>query len=458
MAVLNLILIFFNLSYIPYRDFYLQVSPGLVHLYDPIKGIRPHPETTLYLDQVQQLERQVSEFGLVSPQVAESLVELRQFSSRLITENPFAGADKNHTLGKIAAEIRAQTGERFTRAAFERFWSQDYLLAAGWQPSLQFWNAQIRPLIQTNYERGIDRFGRSTDYFWLLDLPFVLFFAVDLCTRTLAIRRTYPQLTWLEAVLRRWYDLVLVLPFLRWLRVVPVSLRLYNVGLLNLEPVQAQIHRDVVIGFALELTEMVALQVIDQIQSGVQQGDALQWLFHPDSRQPYVQSHSGDEITALATRFVDLGVKDVLPQVQPQIEDLMQTSINSSLKQIPVYDQLRHLPGLGHLPGELTAQLAQSLSQTVYGGLSQTLSDPVVVASRDRLNRNFQEVLERELRHNLQDIQALLVDLLEDVKLSFVQGLAEVGIEEMVEEAEQLHRRISLHKDHRPVPLIRKGE
>lgn len=55
-ALGNLLLVLFNLSYIPYRDFYRQFLPGLTHLYDPVKGIRPHPETEAYLDQVEALE------------------------------------------------------------------------------------------------------------------------------------------------------------------------------------------------------------------------------------------------------------------------------------------------------------------------------------------------------------------------------------------------------------------
>lgn len=39
LAALNLVLVFFDLSYIALRDFYLETVPGLTRLYDPVKGI-----------------------------------------------------------------------------------------------------------------------------------------------------------------------------------------------------------------------------------------------------------------------------------------------------------------------------------------------------------------------------------------------------------------------------------
>ncbi|MEB3216196.1 MAG: hypothetical protein VKN72_08175 [Nostocales cyanobacterium 94392] len=76
LAVTNLCLVFFDLTYIHWRDFYLQILPNLTQLYDPIKGIEPHPETQNYLDKVIQLEEQVSQTGLQSPQTETLLGEL----------------------------------------------------------------------------------------------------------------------------------------------------------------------------------------------------------------------------------------------------------------------------------------------------------------------------------------------------------------------------------------------
>ncbi|WP_414563984.1 MULTISPECIES: hypothetical protein [unclassified Anabaena] len=55
--------------------------------------------------------------------------------------------------------------------AFANFWSQAYLQQAGWQQEIDFWNSEIRYLIQANYYRDINKSGKFIAYFWLIDLP-----------------------------------------------------------------------------------------------------------------------------------------------------------------------------------------------------------------------------------------------------------------------------------------------
>lgn len=171
LAVINLVLVFFNISYLYGRDFYLQTIPTLVQLYDPIKGIKPQPETENYLERIEAIEAKITADELRSPAVESELKNLRQLSLQIIEDNPFAVANKSSTLEKIKNEIRQRTGKPNAREAFSTFWSQAYLENAGWQQEFDFWNRQIRPFIQANYYREIDRFGRFIDRFWLLDLP-----------------------------------------------------------------------------------------------------------------------------------------------------------------------------------------------------------------------------------------------------------------------------------------------
>ena len=425
LACINLALVFFNLSYIPYRDFYFNTIPGITHLYDPIKGIQPSPETTTYLDRVETLNTQVVSTGLESAAVEPLLAELRQLSQQMIEENPFAGVDKSHTLEKIKNEMRLRTGTATARDAFATFWGQPYLTRTDWQSEISFWNNQIRPLIATNYYRQVDRFGHTVDYFWLLDLPFVLIFAADLLVRSSLIKRRHPQLGWSKALLRRWYDFLLLLPFWRWLRIIPVGFRLYQAELLDLEPIRAEAQRNLVIGFAVELTEMVGIQVIDQMQAAIRRGELVYSLLHPELNQDYVQVNHRDEATAIATRLVNVSVYEVLPQIQSDIEDLFQHSVASSLKQLPGYQQLQKLPYLDQLPTQMAQNIAKFLPEFAYKTLTRTLEDPVGAEITARLGRNFRDAFESELfkKHNIEEIRSLLIDLLEEILIRKNQNL-----------------------------------
>jgi len=442
LALLNLGFVFFDLTYIFGRDFYLQVAPSLTEIYDPIKGMEPHPETQYYLGQVNQLETQITQTGLQSIQAEMLLGELRSLSLQLIEDNPFEVANKSRNLAKIKYEMRDRTAEPSARDAFSTFWSSSYLLEADWQQEIAFFNDEIRPLINANFYRDVNQYGKFVNYFWLVDLPFVLIFALDFLIRTRYTSRRRPDLNWLEAILRRWYDLFLLLPFWRWLRVIPVTLRLYQTDLLNLEPLKAQINHDFALSFAGELSETIGVQVIDQMQQSIQRGEVTRWLFQPESRRPYIQVNNRSEVNAIATRLVNISVHDVLPQVQPDFEGLVHHSITSTLNQSPLYQQLQTLPGIGHLPHQLTERLAKDFSQVVYSNLTHAVEDPVGAEIVARLTKNFRAVLEEELqrKHNRQEIQSLLVDLLEEIKLNYVKGIAEWDIEKVVEEAEQLHR------------------
>jgi hypothetical protein len=83
-----LTLVFFDLTYINGRNIYLQYTPTLTQIYDPVKGIQPHPEAENYLNKVNQLDEQVLQTGLQSPQSENLLAELRLLSDRMIEDNP----------------------------------------------------------------------------------------------------------------------------------------------------------------------------------------------------------------------------------------------------------------------------------------------------------------------------------------------------------------------------------
>lgn len=443
-AVVNLCLVLFNLSYLPWRDFYFQDFPSLSQLYDPFKGIEPHRETQRYLQKVNELE-QVIQTELQSPQAENLLEELRSLSDQMIQDNPFAGANKSGTLENIKHRIRDRVGKGSSREAFASFWSQAYLSGFGWQQEINFFNAQIRPLIKTNYYRGIGTNGKFIDRFWIIDLPFVILFGLDFVTRTFYISRQQAGLTWLEAMLRRWYDLFLLLPFWRWLRVIPVMIRLYQADLLKFEPLRAQIKYEFVTNFAEELTEIVGIRLINQVQESIQRGDVTRWLFRSD-RRPYIHVNNTDEVKAIAARLLNLSVYQVIPKIQPDIEALLYHSIESILNQSPVYQQLQSVPGVGHLPAQLTEKLVADISQSTYSTLTNFLEDPVVGELSSQIIQNFSKALEIEVKkkQNMQEIQVLLVDLLEEVKINYVKGIVEEGVEKMLAESHQIRR--TLHQ------------
>lgn len=441
-ALLNLFLVFFDLSYIPWRDYYWKFVPEVTQLYDPIKGIEPHRDTQKYLNKVNQLEVQVKETGLESPEVASLLSELGILSDETIEEDPFALANKSGQLEKIKNEMRDRVGNDSARASFYTFWSQPYLTQKGWQAEMAFFDREIRPQIETNYFRHLGTSGDFLDNFWLIDLPFIILFGLDFIIRTFAIQRENPELSLLRSILRHWYDIFLLLPFFRWLRVLPVLVRLHQTELVDLEPIREQINHDFVSNFAEELTEVVGVQMIDQMQRSIRRGDVAKWLFHPENRRTYIDINNTNEVQAIAYRIIQLSVYEVFPKIQPEVEALVRQIIEKTLNQSPVYQQLENVPGVNKLRSQLTDNLAKDLSQTAYKTLTATMEDPEVAKLSASLAQKFRSALELELqkKHHQKELESLIVDMLEEIKINYVKGIAESGVERSLAESEELRQ------------------
>lgn len=441
-ALVNLLLVSFDLSYIHWRDFYFHHFPEVTQIYDQVKGIEPHRDTQNYLKQVNQLEALVAAEGLHSPEVETALAELRLLSNQMIEDNPFAIANKSGLLEKIKNQMRDRVATYSSREAFNKFWSSEYLSQVGWSSEINFFNFSILPLLETNYYRHININSKFVDKFWKLDLPFIILFVLDYLVRTFAISRRDPNLTWLEAILRRWYDLFLLLPFWRWLRIIPVLIRLNQSKLVDLRPFQAQINRDFVANFAQEMTEVVGIRMIDGMQNSINRGDVANWMFKSESRRPYVDINNTNELRAIASRLIYLSVYDVLPQVQTDVEALLQYIIKSALNQSPVYRQIQNVPGVNKLPNQLVENLAKDISQTSYKTLKSALEDPEVAKLVSQLVTNFEKTLEAELqkKRNFQEIENLLIDMLEEIKINYIKDIELEGVEKTLDESSQLRQ------------------
>lgn len=440
LALSNLVLVLFDLSYIPWRNFYLTYFPQLTQWYGfHIKGIEPHRTTATYLAAVQQLENQVALTGVQSPEVQQQLLNLQTLSVEMVDENPFEAAGKSGTLERIKNRMRDQVGVDSSKDAFRQFWSQDYLSRQGWNQSIDFFQQEIQPLIATNYYRGINENGAPIDRFWQIDLPFTVLFAVEFLARTLYLSRKYHYTSWLDAAVWRCYDLLLILPFWRWLRVIPVAIRLDQAKLVKLHHLNYRIVRTAISSIAVELTEMVVLRILDQTQELIQRGEISRWLLQPNR---YIDINGVNEIEAISKHLVGVLVDQVLPRLQPEIEAILQHSVTQVLNSSPVYTGLQRLPGMSQVTQQLTQQIITDVTQNTYQAVRSALEDEKGAVLMGQLVSRFTEVFGSELKQNqtLDEIEALSVALLEEVKINYVERLKAEDDEQLQAKRQQIYR------------------
>lgn len=429
-TVINLGLVAFDLSYIPWRDFYLRKLPEFTQWYGAtFKGIEPYRSTDIYLQTVAALEEEATQTGGQSLQVLSLLEQLRTQSAEMIEEDPFQTANKSGTLERIKRRMREYTGQESSKQAFETFWSPAYFSQTNWNTSTTFFNRQIAPLVRTNYFRGINENGAPIDLFWTVDLAFIGLFGIELLARTFALSRI-DKVTWFDALLWRWYDLFLLLPFWRWLRIIPVLVRLHQAKLVNLHPLSDRLTKGLVTSLAVELTEVVILRAIDQVQALIRQGEITRWLLQSSSGQRYIDLNNIDEGKAIAQHLVTLMAYQVLPQVKPELEALMHHTLTRVLSASPAYSGLENIPGIGNWSNQLTQQLVSQVSQNTYQALIAALEDPVGIDLLQRVVDRLGSSLKTQAQQGTaEEIQALLVAMLEEFKINYVKRLTEADPE-----------------------------
>lgn len=449
LALLNLSLVALDLSYIPLRDLYLRLLPQVTLWYgETFKGIEPHRFTTNYLETVDQLEQQISQTGITSPEAQDILADLQQQSTAMIAENPFQTANKSGALERIKNEMRDRMDNESATEAMVEFWSFEHLSTAGVPQELAFFNDDIRPLIETNFFRRIAIHGGFENLFWRIDVWFNLLFALELLARSIYLDRRYKNFAWRDAILWRWYDLLLIVPFsalrLPWLallRIIPVTIRINQSNLINLEPIQHRISRFVISQVAIEITEMVVLRVIDQMQALIRDGSLTQMLLGDRSNRRYIDVSGVNDLEVFVQRISALAVYNVLPQIKPELDDLLNHTVSRAFNMAPGYQGFRQLPGIGSLPDQVAQRVVAQLSANAYGAVKGSFEDPESGELTQALIQKFTHTFKAQLQENenLEELETLLIDFLEEVKLNYVKRLAAEDVDRLIEERYQLY-------------------
>jgi hypothetical protein len=419
-ASIGFIVAMFDFTYIPWRDFYFRNLPDVVQQYDRFKGIEPHRETERYLNAVEQLKLTVNQTGLASAQTQSWLQELDTLSVSLIQNNPFQVAEKTGNLEKIKNQVRDRVQNQSAKGSFQTFWSQAYLTKAGWEKEIGFYEQRIKPLIVTNYYRRLDLSGNYIDLFWQIDIIFIGIFAIDLLGRIYYIRRHNRNLSWLQAIVRRWYDLILLLPFAQFLRIIPVLVRWHQSKLVNLNVIQSELNRLFVGQIVTELTDAVVIQVLSQTQGAVKQGQIAQ-IISSYLKQPHIDLNNTNEIEVLFELILEIIVYQVIPKIQPDLEAIFRHLFQKALLESPAYRNLRLLPGIGELPAQAIDRVVKEVSTSIYTALTKILEDPTSGNLSRRLAENLTQSIGDELQRGqtVVKIESLLYDLLEEVKVTY---------------------------------------
>jgi hypothetical protein len=407
-ATLNLYLIVFDLTYLWLRPYYFRYLPAVVRLYDPIKGITPHPVTARLVEAAERAERAL-ELGH-DDRLAEQLERLRALSVRMVESNPFERSGQEHNLEVVKlvvvdqvlnGEVRPEhLDDEEVARLFTRFWSGDEPQLAR---RLELFEERLAPLLAVNYTRGFGLDGRPEDHFWKLDLPFLTLFIIEFAVRwILAVRRRkYPR--WFLFPIFNWYDLLGLVPtkhlrFFRLFRIGSIYVRLRRSGLSTvgddyITRAGTYIY-DIV---AEEISDLVAIRILDEFSDEIRQGTHL-------GIAARTLAPRRAEIEALLARQVQQAVSNA--EMQGKIKGLLELSLDAAvadseaLRSIPLPSAvLRPLVRqVGLIVGDATLETLRNLFRTeegrqavqgLVGALVDHLTAPPVQAEVEAFARQF---------------------------------------------------------------------
>ncbi len=495
LAAFNYVLVLFDLSYIPLRDFWLQgrvqfyarinkyewtfpeepvrIFPvNVTNHYDWVKGIVENRDTALYLERVEDLKTKIEQINDLTARSTSSgneavtaadqrdmiedlqryneerdaiLAELRKMSIEMVDTNPFEVANKTGTLEKIKNKMRRHIfGDESasSKEAFLTYWSTEHFVENGWRNEFNFYDREIQPLLETNYFRPIGENGKYIDNFGIIDFPFFLAFLLEFLARSWYISRRRTGVGWFDAMLWRWYDIFLLIPIFRWLRIIPVTIRLNQADLIDLSAIQKQASQGFVASIAEDITEVVFIRIINQIQGSIRRGEFAKLLAHTTGRE-YVDLNDVNEPIELAKLMANLVVYQVLPKIQTEAEALIKHTIDRVIAMSPAYQGLQILPGANDIKSTLAKELSHQLYQITSNTLEAILEeDPVFDELVENLAARFTESMTSEIqaKASLEQMESLINDLLEEVKVNYIERLSQEDVEDILEQTRALRQ------------------
>jgi hypothetical protein len=421
LAILNLGLILFDLTYLWLRPFYFRHVPSITRIYDPVKGIEPEPLTAEYLERAADLSDHVAA-GAPPAELEVNLAELRSLSVRMLEENSFERSGLERTMIRSLKEmqryLREEPGassaveEMTADEGVQYFWSlqPDPRLLAG---RVEFFEANAVPLLEVNFYRSYELSGHLTDNFWKIDLPFLLVFATEFFVGWfLSVRRgTYN--TWFLYPLFHWYDLLGIIPLkqfrlFRLFRVASIYIRLHQS---EYSKVGDDIISRTVKYFANiiseEISDMVSLRILNETQSEIRGGT------HRKIIHSVASTHRDALSRELANQLQDLMTnEEVREQARVFLDANLQQSVDSA-------EALRRVP----LPDVVLRPLVVAVGQTVFNAFADTLaatlaSDEghaaVEALISDTVDGLVVEMTEGELEEIVTEISLQVIDHVKD--------------------------------------------
>ena len=146
-------------------------------------------------------------------------------------------------------------------------------------------------------------------------------------------------------------------------------------------------------------------------------------------------------IKEIVKLVLNVMIKEVLPKLEIDIENLLQYTLDRGLKESAAFQTFGQLPGAKQISSGLSQEIAKQVYQNIYNVLATIIKeDQVFDQLLGKTIQDFRQIMGSEIKaqKSMKTIEYLLTALLEEVKVNYVERLAEEDIEEVLEQKRSL--------------------
>jgi len=420
-ATANILLVVFDLTYLEFRTFYLNndylsLEP-MVKLYDPYKGAEPNLYTQKYIDTAQDVKSRYIQ-NPQDPEIPKLLLDLQAQSKYIIDKDPFARVGRTGSLERIKNKIRKYMGNESSTQSFKLFWSLENINRD--KDAFSFYEKKLEPLFKSNYFREYGEDGEFIDKFWQIDLYFIGIFAAELLIRGVYISRQ-AKISFRQALSTRWYDFFWLLFTVHWgwlrlLRIIPYIIRSDQLGT-PVGKIVDYINDRYSTILADKVFELVVLQIIDQLEDTIRRTDFLAII------EPSNSSKTNYKLDGFIDRRTQILVSSILPELEPEVLQLIHHVLTSGLEDNPAYQTLLRTPFFGKLPNAALERFIGNIYGSVLDIAQNASTDSKGKQLTEQLVRKFSEKFAVELRtQNIDnEVRDILIAGLEEVKQNYLR-------------------------------------
>ena len=178
------------------------------------------------------------------------------------------------------------------------------------------------------------------------------------------------------------------------------------------------------------------------MQTSIRQGEITKFLTTSEDHS-YIDLNDINETAELVKIFANTLVDRVLPEIQPEAEALLQYSIEKAIQQSSAYQGISLMPGgknaVSNITQQLVTQTYQTFSTTLQAALEEDKKfEKLVESLSDSIRQSF--LSEIQEKQSLKNIENLLIDLLEEIKVNYVARLSEEDVEQILEETRNIRK------------------